>query len=767
MTTKKVKLALDSSITDTKETTIQLVAKDSSGAVVGQRDYTLTTRPADNEKYQKWVVLAVAGQSNSVGYDESENTILTNPNSDPDRIKQLGLFGDNNLKIIPLQSMAENLQNMTSFGVSAGKKGTKGLHLPLCELIAKHIPDDYGVIVVPVAYGMTHFSKAFTSLTYNATTLKPEEADPSNGTWQVGYAYHQMLRDRVKYCLDLGLGKDYNKFAGVIWCQGEADTPDFSGNTATAVERWTALVEQLAEDWKDYNACSPTGKMDKSVWFVHDTTVYWRGRSNNQEGKDVGKIWLGYQNYLGVDHVVNILPLADYTNNVNGGGTRTSTAYQSHYGNNAYRDVVAPRVLDCLLKHKMIHGQDNKARNATTFSKITQAVSVRAQGLDIAENGEVTWAIANTVNYTFNNGGWSALVFDEDVVEVELTKVNPASVFVYQVDESDWNYKSFMLGTASGFNLDTADRFWGVVGDPANAKDLNTGGFYGTFDKTSYTFPRTITKPTTEDTWNISVGNSGMVTVKLNGETLINQKDTFISKNAKPRIGLILGWVQAGFSNVSNTVQAQIVYARKSNGEVVRPSYYFDPTSLHFEDSNAQVVKVVADGISNLAVTEGDSAVTTIQATLKDKEITVKPLDAGSSTISFDLTTKDGEAHPCTLPVTIDSGVFYNYFKMTGTGYGSTYIVATGKGDKRTYFNLDTNLDLSLVTIKDYETAVKPYVTFDLEGKFMTYSTGTSGNAGLSVVFLYNGVEMGTATVCFSQTGSGNLPTNIDYKVRK
>ena len=104
---------------------------------------------------------------------------------------------------------------------------------------------------------------------------------------------------------------------------------------------------------------------------------------------------------------------------------------------------------------------------------------------------------------------------------------------------------------------------------------------------------------------------------------------------------------------------------------------------------------------------------------------------------------------------------------MSGTGYGSTYLVATGAGDKKTYFNLDTDLDLSLITIKDQATAVDPYVTFDFANKCFTFKSSTSGNAGLAVTLQYNGVDIGVATICFSSSGSGNAKTEINYKVKK
>lgn len=764
---KTITYALDS-VASESTATIKIDVKQ-NGSVVSTKDYNMTIRPAKADKYTKWVVLAVAGQSNSVGYDESENTTLSNPNSDPDRIKQVGLFGTDNLKLIPLQSMAQNLQNMTNFGLAAGKKGTKGIHLPLAELMAKHIPSDYGIIVVPVAYGMTFLTRpSGTTRTYNTTNLKPDSDDASNDYWTVGKAYHQTLRDRVKWALDQGQGKAVNKFAGVIWCQGEADTAQFNGNSSNHGALFQALVNQLATDWADYNACSPSGTMDKSVWFVHDTTVYWRQRTANAntEGVDVSNIWKQYQQFLPMGHVVNILPLEEYTNAVNGGGTRTSSTYNSHYGNNAYRDVVAPRVLDAMLKSNMIYGQAAGARNTTTFGKVITKVSCRSQGLDVKEDGNVIWATANSNNYTIstaNTCGWAAMVFDEDITEVKFSGMAVNALLVYRAELETFRYQGLLLANASNFgnNVTSYDRFWLL--HSGTSKDMNYSIGWEAIVKDGYTFGQTINAPASTDVMTVTINKAtNGVKVMLNDTVLIDKSNDTVVSAAKPRIGFIYGWTSAAL--VNNSPFVKILSATKEDGTVLKPLYEFSSDSLTFDSTASQSVTVTTTGtISNVS-----TSTSIISATISGKTITVTPSDSGTSSVTFDLTLENGNVEKCSIPVTVNDGVYYNYFKLVGQkAYTSAIpngLVATGSGNKQTTFDLDTNIPVSEITIKD-ASSVTPYVTFDLANKYFTFISVTSDC--LPVTFMWNGIELGTAYVIFSSNHANNKTTNISYRAKK
>ena len=102
-------------------------------------------------------------------------------------------------------------------------------------------------------------------------------------------------------------------------------------------------------------------------------------------------------------------------------------------------------------------------------------------------------------------------------------------------------------------------------------------------------------------------------------------------------------------------------------------------------------------------------------------------------------------------------------FEMTGKDtYGSTsnVMLATGKGDKKTYFNL-VAADISLITVNDES---KEYVTFDFSDKSFTYIKSTSDNTPLPVTVSYNGAVVGTAYVNFT-TSKAVQPTNINVTI--
>ena len=87
---------------------------------------------------KKYMILCVAGQSNAVGFDESRIPEDYLGHFRTERIRQLGLYGEDNLKIIPLGACAQNYQDMRPFGNPenpAAMPGTRGMHLPLADLL--------------------------------------------------------------------------------------------------------------------------------------------------------------------------------------------------------------------------------------------------------------------------------------------------------------------------------------------------------------------------------------------------------------------------------------------------------------------------------------------------------------------------------------------------------------------------------------------------------------------------------------------------------
>ena len=309
---------------------------------------TTTTAPAILNFKKKYAVLVVAGQSNAVGYDESPVDANEELYRQSTRIKQLGLRGENNLKIIPLTYSAENFQNMTSLSnpYSEGRFGTKGIHLPLGHLILPHIPGDYELLVIPAAYGGTGFTTTASYGEYDAENKKP--ANLSIGLkWGVESAFYKSMRDRVQYALDLN---EDNRYIGTVWIQGEQDSI-----TAKQAQQHLPLFEAMTQNFFDYfneNYADRVkgGVWNKEQWFNVETVPYWNSKYEN-----AAVIWDNYREwspstYVDIEFGNNS---SQYTNETNGTGLTSSTR-SSHYGNNAYADLVAPAVFEKMLEAGVI-----------------------------------------------------------------------------------------------------------------------------------------------------------------------------------------------------------------------------------------------------------------------------------------------------------------------------------------------------------------------------------------------------------------------------
>lgn len=273
--------------------------------------------------YNKFVVVGVYGQSNAVGYDESSLTKYDVP-FDSARIMQ---YSDS---LKPLTFCAENLQNMNTVQArNDTEKGnmrtvrsgsdpdlipsavdrltyvaTKGIHLPLANLICSVIPDDYGVIIVPGAYGGQGID-AFVR----------------------GQNYYTQFLNRIKAALALN---ENNVLAGIVWCQGEFDVGSVA---STYIQKFEGIVNNLHEDIK---AAHPRQLVDtytpKNYWFVFEWPEHWR-RNDSTHLLDA------YKTSMGADHYVDI-PAATPANTTG----YTSATPAAHYGQDSYRKVIAPRV---------------------------------------------------------------------------------------------------------------------------------------------------------------------------------------------------------------------------------------------------------------------------------------------------------------------------------------------------------------------------------------------------------------------------------------
>ena len=84
----------------------------------------------------KYYILCVAGQSNAVGYDESVIPRGYMSGYQSPRIKQLGFYGEDNLRIIPMGACAQNYQDLRPYGHDDSvEPGTRGIHLPLAFML--------------------------------------------------------------------------------------------------------------------------------------------------------------------------------------------------------------------------------------------------------------------------------------------------------------------------------------------------------------------------------------------------------------------------------------------------------------------------------------------------------------------------------------------------------------------------------------------------------------------------------------------------------
>lgn len=282
-------------------------------------------------KKKKYMILCVAGQSNAVGYDESPVTAQYMAQFRTDRLFQLGLYGADNMRVIPLGACAQNFQDLRPFGNPASdpaQPGTKGIHLPLADRLLNFIPADYDLLVLPCAYGGCGFTNGQepNTLSYDAVELRPVE-----GIWRWGVKspYYLAMKARIGYLLQ---DNPENRFLGVVWCQGEHDAADAAGQIAG----FDAMTEDFFRYFKRWFPNRVWhGNWDRNIWYNYETTFYWYTQGQ------CAQIWQHYREW-NPDTYVEI-PRETDTNAVNGTG-KTAKVREAHFGNNAFVRVIAPRV---------------------------------------------------------------------------------------------------------------------------------------------------------------------------------------------------------------------------------------------------------------------------------------------------------------------------------------------------------------------------------------------------------------------------------------
>ena len=273
---------------------------------------------------KKYMILCVAGQSNAVGYDESRIPEDYMDRFDRDRIFQLGLYGQDNLQVIPLGPCAQNFQDMRPFGHPDNPGvGTRGIHLPLAHRLLKFIPEDYNILVLPCAYGGTGFTLGQHG-GYDAEALRPE---PGIWCWGMDSCYYKAMCDRIGYALSLN---PENKFLGLVWCQGEWDSEDAAGH-------WEGFLP-MAEDFFARMALSHPGRVykgswDKSIWYDMETVSFWHSYHQCPQ------IWENYRAWNPETYIP--IPRSTDSNEVNGTGI-TAKQRSAHFGNDSFDRIIAP-----------------------------------------------------------------------------------------------------------------------------------------------------------------------------------------------------------------------------------------------------------------------------------------------------------------------------------------------------------------------------------------------------------------------------------------
>ena len=283
---------------------------------------------------KKYMILCVAGQSNAVGFDESRIPEDYLGHFRTERIWQLGLYGEDNLKIIPLGACAQNYQDMRPFGNPenpAAMSGTRGMHLPLADLLLDMIPGDYDILVLPCAYGGVGFTVGEQG-SYDSVALRPPQG---RLRWGKESPFYFAMRDRIQYCLELN---PENRFLGVVWMQGEFDYENGPAQMAG--------FDAMTEDFFRYMAEVCPGKVykgdwNRGIWYNAETVAHWYGVG------DCPRIWAHYAQWSPETYVK--VPRDTDSNEVNGTGL-TAAVRAMHYGNDAFRRVVAPCIAKTMAK---------------------------------------------------------------------------------------------------------------------------------------------------------------------------------------------------------------------------------------------------------------------------------------------------------------------------------------------------------------------------------------------------------------------------------
>lgn len=392
-----------------------------------------------NEK-EKVFVLAVAGQSNSVGYDESAIT-QDIVNTMSDRVLQLG-YNTNNLGYYKLEPCADTMQNMKVDGTTntlnvTGYKGTKGIHLPLANELLKYLPANYKIIIVPVAFGGTGFGTTFQLGTYDATTKK---ASTNARRWGVDTPFYKTLVDRIKHVLS---DTTYDSvFGGVVWCLGEFDAMN-ANNTQTLINNWDSFIERFSNDLQSFASKSISKSINVYSWYNYDSTYHWYKTYRSNYSSIMNKML----DSLGRNNFIRFPNDATQTNETNGTG-QTSSNRPTHFGNNAFNELAR------LVARKIVTNNSKFFKSTPELDSVDSSlISLTSQDI-ISPNGAnhsfdtknklvTNLTPDNSINVLFNN----YVYFDKQYKIVLLRPLRRGYIIITSANDTN-DIKGVFLANA-------------------------------------------------------------------------------------------------------------------------------------------------------------------------------------------------------------------------------------------------------------------------------------------------------------------------------
>lgn len=390
---------------------------------------------------RKLLVIACAGQSNSVGYAESFSYSVANTEG----LYQLGLYGSNNLTVMPLSTTPENLQNLsnstkdTKYPHSSAIKTSKtSYHLQLAFRLREAIEEEYDILVVPVAYGGTQLTSS-KDATFDECACTSKEVMGAY-SWKAGLIFSKILASRIKFALHLNPD---NIFAGIVWLQGEHDSTSDAvvAKHPQAFKDLVAYIEKELEEYKEQSIVLDeygNKTVGKKAWFTPTTTEYWY-LSNRFEKISNNS----YASFLGLDNRI-LLPFDNQYTNANGGDGETSSVKNSHF-----RDmlVVGNGIANALLRNKKIlfpNRDIDKYRN-NSFALSTffnQSMPNSCYALTINDLGEIYCNPSSKANTQV------LMWFDKEVKGFLLDNANTTNdIYLVMRNENDDVYALFISTT--------------------------------------------------------------------------------------------------------------------------------------------------------------------------------------------------------------------------------------------------------------------------------------------------------------------------------